>query len=198
MNPAQQNPKLIGKALSVMPPALKQFRPKNAAALVKEEQQVVLEHESLVVCTQQGEISLHGQLLRAVNSFLDICIAASKITTSEKSEYLDHLRHLHHYSTVDMLVDLLVLDHWSKDSFNIVSRECVQFVSHLSVLQTASTRREEGSTISAMTGGPEMLSVWRHRLFEGPTSQVGCRVPQLGPRGLKESEARPLPFQAGP
>ncbi len=36
-NLAWQNLKLVGQALSAAPPALKLFRPKNAAALVEEE-----------------------------------------------------------------------------------------------------------------------------------------------------------------
>ncbi len=41
-NPARQNPKLIGQALSAALPALKSFQPKNASALVEEEQWVTL------------------------------------------------------------------------------------------------------------------------------------------------------------
>ncbi len=52
-NPAWQNPKLVGQALSMTPPVLKLFRPKDVLALVKEEQRVLLEHGSLVVHAHQ-------------------------------------------------------------------------------------------------------------------------------------------------
>ncbi len=71
-NPARQNLKLIGQALSAAPPVLKLFQPKNASDLVEEEQWVTLEHGSLVVHAHQGDISSHSQLLGAVNCFLDI------------------------------------------------------------------------------------------------------------------------------
>ncbi len=144
-NPAWQNPKLIGQTLSMVLPALKLFQPKNALALVEERQQILLEQGSLVLHLQQGEISLHGQLIGAANCFLDIWVAASKITTSEKSEYLDHLCHLHRCSTADLLFfhESLVSDLRSKDSFDIVGRESVNFVSHLMVLQTASQPEEK-------------------------------------------------------
>ncbi len=97
-----------------------------------------------MVRLQQGEISSHGKLLGAVNCFLDIWVAAGKILTGEKSTHLDHLHHLHYCSTADLLFfhESLVSDLQSKDSFHIVGRESVKFVSHLVVLQMASQPEE--------------------------------------------------------
>ncbi len=97
-----------------------------------------------MVHMQQGEISSHGQLIGVANCFLDTWGVASKITTGEKIEYLDYLHQLRCYSTADLLFfhESLVSNLRSKDSFDIVGRETVRFMSHLSVLQTASQPEE--------------------------------------------------------
>ncbi len=143
-NPTQQNPKLVGQALSAAPPTLKPFCLKNSVALLEEEQRVVVKHGAVVLHPTQTGIASHGQLLGAVNCFLDIWVAAGKISKGERSEYLDHLHQLCRYSTADLLFfhEGLVSDLRSKDSFDIVGREMVKFVSHLLVLQKASQPEE--------------------------------------------------------
>ncbi len=117
-NPAQQNLKLVSQALSTAPPVLKLLQSKDVAAPEEEGQQVVPEQGSIMVRAQQGDISSRGHLIGAVNCFLDIWVAAGKITTSERSEYLDHLHRLRRYSIADLLFfhESLVSDLWSKDS----------------------------------------------------------------------------------
>ncbi len=201
-NPARQNPKLIGQALSAAPPVLKLFRPKNASALAEEEQRVILEQGSLVVRAQQGEISSHGQLIGAANCFLDIWVAASKISTGEKSEYLDHLRRLRHCSTADLLFfhESLVSDLRSKDSFDIVGRESVKFVSHLVVLQTAGQLEEK-------KGRPSQSQQTIRKCYQcGATDHLRNQCPKRatnafsdrGPGGSKGTRSSAPPFPGGP
>ncbi len=146
-NPAQQNPKLIGQALSATPPALKLFCPKNSAALLEEEQRVVLENGAVVVHLNQTDIVSHGQLLGTVNCFLNIWIAARKISTDKKSEYLDHLHWLRHCAVTDIQFfhEGLISDLRGADSFDLVGRKLTIFVSHMMVLQTAALPGEKKS-----------------------------------------------------
>ncbi len=48
-NLARQNPKLIGQALSAVPPVLKLFCPKNSVTLLEEEQRVIFKHGAVVL-----------------------------------------------------------------------------------------------------------------------------------------------------
>ncbi len=201
-NPTQQNPKLIGQALSAGPPALKLFWPKNVLALVEEGQQVVLKQGSLVLHPQQREISSHAQLIGAANCFLDVWVAASKILTGEKSEYLDHLRQLHHCSTADLLFfhESLVSDLQSKDSFDIVGGESVIYMSHLMVLQMAS-QPVEGRKGQQFQPQQMMRKCYQCEAMDHLKNQCPKRAgtfPDCGPGGSKGTRSLAPPFPGGP
>ncbi len=155
-----------------------------------------------MVCVHQGDISSHGQLLGAVNCFLDIWVAASKITTNEKSEYLDHLHHLRRCSTADLLFfhESLVSDPWSKDSFDIVARESVKFVSHLMVLQTASQSEEKRGRQSQpqqMTQRCFQCGAMDHLKNQCPKRATDAS-PVCGPEGSKGARSSVPPFPGMP
>ncbi len=90
-------------------------------------------------CSQLRLTVSHGQLLGAVNCFLDIWVAAGKISMGEKSEYLDHLRQLHHCAVLDLQFfhKELILEMCRGDAFDLIGRNSTIFMSRLVVLQTA-------------------------------------------------------------
>ncbi len=92
-NPAWQNPRLIGQALSVTPPLLRFFWLRDSAVLVEDEdeQRLVLGQGSIFVCSNEADVSPHGQLIGTVNCFLYIWVTAGKISAGEETEYLDNL-----------------------------------------------------------------------------------------------------------
>ncbi len=120
------------------PPALKLFHPKDSAALLEEEQRVIWSM-AWSWCLRLTDVVSHGQLLGAVNGFLDSCVAAAKIGISEKSEYFDHLHQLRHCTVVDLQFfhERLILDLRRADSFDLVGRNSAIFMTRLVVLQMA-------------------------------------------------------------
>ncbi len=82
-NAAQQNPKLIGQAYSVTPPLLRFFQPRDSAVPVEDEQRLVLDQGSILVCSNEAEVSSRGQLIGAVNCFLDIWVMVGMIGARE-------------------------------------------------------------------------------------------------------------------
>ncbi len=139
VNPTQQNPKLISQALNVMPLALKLFQPKDAAALMEEEQQVIVDQGSIVVQPSQTDLGSHGQVIGVANCFLNIWLATGKIDLGEKSEYLDHLHRMHCSFVADLQLfhDGLVSDLQRDDTFDIVSRKTTYFVNGSLILLMA-------------------------------------------------------------
>ncbi len=58
---------------------------------MEDEQQLVLDQGSILLHPNEAEVFSHGQLIGAVNCFLDIWVMARKISAREEMEYLDNL-----------------------------------------------------------------------------------------------------------
>ncbi len=57
-----------------------------------DEQRLFLDQGSIVLHSNEAEVSSHGQLIGAVNYFLDIWVIAGKTSAGEETEYLDNLQ----------------------------------------------------------------------------------------------------------
>ncbi len=129
-------------------------------------------------------------------------MAAGKISTGEKSEYMDYLHRLCCCSTADLLFfhESLVLDLQAKDPFNIVGRESVKFVSHLMVLQTASQPEEgKGRQLQPQQSVQRcyQCGAMDHLKNQCPKWATNA-FPDHGPGGSEGARSSVPPFPGGP